>query len=110
VVPTPLINGELDLVLVLEELGRRGIRSILVEGGGETAGRFVDRVLVDKLTLFYAPKLLGAEGVSLMGSLKVAGMDAAPGFRIDAVEKVGEDVAMTLYPLEVEEDFVHRAG
>jgi diaminohydroxyphosphoribosylaminopyrimidine deaminase / 5-amino-6-(5-phosphoribosylamino)uracil reductase len=114
VVPTPLVNGELDLVFVLEELGRRGIRSILVEGGGETAGRFVDRRLVDKLTLFYAPKLLGAEGVALMGSLRVTGMDAAPRFRIDAVEKVGEDVAMTLYPLESKlkskEDIVHRAG
>ncbi len=110
VVPAPLVNGELDLVFVLEELGRRGIRSVLVEGGGETAGRFVDRRLVDKLTLFYAPKLLGAEGVPLMGSLKVAGMDAAPGFRVDAVEKIGEDVAVTLYPLESEEDLVHGAG
>src|SRR3712207_7074641 len=49
--------------------------------------------LADKLTLFYAPKLLGVEGVPLMGSLHVAGMSGAPTFRIDAVEKMGEDVA-----------------
>jgi diaminohydroxyphosphoribosylaminopyrimidine deaminase/5-amino-6-(5-phosphoribosylamino)uracil reductase len=101
---------ELDLVFVLEELGRRGIRGVLVEGGGETAGRFVGRGLADKLTLFYASKLLGAEGMPLMGSLRVAGMDATPRFRIEAVEKVGEDVAMTLYPLDEKEDLVHRAG
>src|SRR4051812_17813141 len=88
VVQVPSINGELDLVFVLEELGRRGIRGVLVEGGGETAGRFVDRGLADKLTLFYASKLLGAEGVPLMGSLKVTGIDATPRFRIEAVEKV----------------------
>lgn len=110
VVPAPLVNGELDLVFVLEELGRRGVRGILVEGGGETAGRFVGRGLADKLSLFYAPKLLGAEGVPLMGSLKVAGMAGALKFRVDAVERVGEDVVVTLYPLESEEDLVYRAG
>ena len=110
VVPAPLVDGELDLVFVLEELGRRSIRGVLVEGGGETAGRFVGRGLADKLTLFYAPKLLGAEGVPLMGSLKVVGMAGAPKFRVDAVEKIGEDVAVTLYPLESEEELVYRAG
>ena len=108
--PAPVVGGELDLVFVLEELGRRGTRGVLVEGGGETAGRFVGWGLADKITLFYAPKLLGPEGVPLVGSLKVVGMDDAPGFRVEAVERVGEDFAVTLYPLEKEEDLVHRAG
>ncbi len=107
VVSAPGVGGELDLIFVLEELGRREIRGVLVEGGGETAGRFVGRGLADKLTLFYAPKVLGAEGVPLMGSLKVAGIGEASRFRIETVEKVGEDVAVTLYPLK-EDDHVHR--
>ena len=110
VVPAPLVNGELDLVFVLEELGRRGIRGVLVEGGGQTAGRFVGWGLADKLTLFYAPKLLGVEGVPLMGSLNVTSMAGAPKFRVDAVEKMGEDIAVTLYPLELKEELVYRAG
>ncbi len=110
VVPAPLIGGDLDLVFVLEELGRRGIRGVLVEGGGETAGRFVGRGLADKLTLFYAPKMLGAEGVPLLGSLKVAGMDEALTFRVETVDEIGEDVCMTLYPSKPKEDLVHRAG
>jgi diaminohydroxyphosphoribosylaminopyrimidine deaminase/5-amino-6-(5-phosphoribosylamino)uracil reductase len=108
VVPTPAVGGGLDLVFVLEELGQRGIRGILVEGGGETAGRFIGQGLADKLTLFYAPKVLGAEGVPLMGSLRVTSMDRAFGFRVEAVEKVGEDVTITLYPLK--EELVHRAN
>jgi diaminohydroxyphosphoribosylaminopyrimidine deaminase/5-amino-6-(5-phosphoribosylamino)uracil reductase len=108
VVLTPSSDGNLDLLFVLEELGFRGMRGILVEGGGETAGRFVGRGLVNKLTLFFAPKMLGAGGVPLMGSLKVAGMGEAPRFRIEDVEKVGEDIAVTLYPLE--EDLVYGAG
>ncbi len=110
VMPAPVVGGELDLVFVLEELGQRGIRGILVEGGGETAGRFVSRGLADKLTLFYAPKVLGAEGVPLMGSLKVAGMDEALRFRVEAIEEVGEDVAVTLYPLKTKEKIVHWVG
>ena len=108
VVLTPSSDGELDLLFVLTELGLRGIRGILVEGGGETAGRFVSRGLANKLTLFYAPKLLGAGGVRLMGSLKVGGMSEAPRFRIEDVEKVGEDIAVTLYPLT--EDHVYGVG
>jgi diaminohydroxyphosphoribosylaminopyrimidine deaminase/5-amino-6-(5-phosphoribosylamino)uracil reductase len=110
VIPTWVTSGELDLVFVLEELGRRGIRGILIEGGGETAGRFVSWGLVDKLSLFYAPRVFGSEGVPLIGSLKVAGVKEAPTFRIEVVEKVGEDMAMTLYPSKLEEELVHRAG
>ena len=109
VVPAPCAGGELDLIFVLEELGRRGVRGVLVEGGGETAGRFVGRGLADKLTLFYAPKLLGSEGVPLMGSLKNTGMDAATRFQLESVEKVENDVAVTLYP-SAREERVHRAG
>jgi diaminohydroxyphosphoribosylaminopyrimidine deaminase/5-amino-6-(5-phosphoribosylamino)uracil reductase len=65
---------------------------------------------VDKLTLFYAPRVFGSEGVPLIGSLKVAGVKEAPTFRIEVVEKVGEDMAMTLYPSKLEEELVHRAG
>jgi diaminohydroxyphosphoribosylaminopyrimidine deaminase/5-amino-6-(5-phosphoribosylamino)uracil reductase len=85
------------------------VRGLLVEGGGETAGRFVGRRLADKLTLFYAPKLLGIEGVSLMGSMKVAGMDEATKFQVDSIGRVGEDVEIVLYPYTKEES-VYRAG
>ncbi|MDQ3913064.1 MAG: bifunctional diaminohydroxyphosphoribosylaminopyrimidine deaminase/5-amino-6-(5-phosphoribosylamino)uracil reductase RibD [Actinomycetota bacterium] len=108
VVPAPVDDGELDLVFVLEELGLRGIRGVLVEGGGETAGRFVGQRIANKLTLFYAPKVLGCEGVPLVGSLKISDISDAPNFRIEAVEKIGEDFAVSLYPSS-KEDLVYRA-
>ena len=111
VVATPRSPEGLDLLYVLDELGRRGIRGVLVEGGGETAARFVERGLADKLTLFYAPKLLGSEGVPMIGTLRVTKMAEALKFSVSSVETVGEDVAVTLYPTEgTEEDRVHRAG
>jgi diaminohydroxyphosphoribosylaminopyrimidine deaminase / 5-amino-6-(5-phosphoribosylamino)uracil reductase len=109
VVGVPRSSGGLDLLHVLHELGGRGIRGVLVEGGAETAARFVGAGLGDKITLFYAPKLVGSEGVPMIGALRVTKMAEALRFSVSNVETVGEDIAVTLYPAR-EEDRVHRAG
>jgi diaminohydroxyphosphoribosylaminopyrimidine deaminase / 5-amino-6-(5-phosphoribosylamino)uracil reductase len=102
-------SGRLPVPGVLEDLAVAGVRSVLVEGGGETVGRFVGRGLANKLTLFYAPKVLGSEGIPLMGSLKITGMNVRTKFDVESVEKVGEDIAVTLYP-SAEVERVYRAG
>jgi diaminohydroxyphosphoribosylaminopyrimidine deaminase / 5-amino-6-(5-phosphoribosylamino)uracil reductase len=48
------------VVAALDELGRRGINSVLLEGGGGLAGAFLDAGELDELRLFFAPVLLGA--------------------------------------------------
>ena len=110
VVTAPTVEGRMDLGFVLDELGRRGNRGVLVEGGGETATGFVEGGLADKLTLFYAPRLIGSEGVPMIGALRATRMAEALQFRVSEVEKVGEDVAVTLYPARGEEGHVHRAS
>jgi diaminohydroxyphosphoribosylaminopyrimidine deaminase/5-amino-6-(5-phosphoribosylamino)uracil reductase len=47
------------LALVLAELKRRGIWSLMVEGGAEVLGSFVHARLFDELALFRAPLILG---------------------------------------------------
>jgi len=106
VVATPRSADGLDLFYVLDELG--GIKGLLVEGGGETATRFVRKGLADKLTLFYAPKLLGSEGVPMIGALRATKVAESLQFSVSEVEKVGDDIAVTLYP-GGEEAHVHRA-
>ncbi len=49
----------LDLEEVLRKLGGRGITSLLVEGGGELEGSFLDLRLGDRLVLYIAPRILG---------------------------------------------------
>ena len=110
VVAAPGSEEDMDLRFVLEELGGRGIKGLLVEGGGETATRFVREGLADKMTLFYAPKLLGAEGVPMIGALRATKVAESLRFSVSDVEKIGEDVAVTLYPgVAGEEERVHRA-
>ncbi len=55
-------DGGLDLVAVLNDLGRNGIRSVLVEGGAGTFAGFLRRGLADRCAFFRAPVVLGDEG------------------------------------------------
>lgn len=50
----------LDLVSLLAQLRARGLRRILVEGGGVTVSRFLQAGLLDRLHLTVAPVLIGS--------------------------------------------------
>jgi diaminohydroxyphosphoribosylaminopyrimidine deaminase/5-amino-6-(5-phosphoribosylamino)uracil reductase len=56
-------GGRVDLTAVLEELGRRQILSVLLEAGAELGSAALATGLVDRLVLFYARTLLGADAV-----------------------------------------------
>ena len=109
VVATPSGASGLDLRYVLHEIGSRGLRGVLVEGGGDTAGRFLRDGLVDKMTVFYAPKILGADGVPMIGALGLTSVRDAPHLSVSGVETLGDDLAVTFYPRREEAD-VHGAG
>lgn len=100
VVEVPGAEGRLDLPAVLHELGRRNVMSVLLEGGPTLAGSFLREGLVDKLIVFYAPKLLldaAAPGPMAPGR-EVLAMAQALCFEIDAAERIGPDLMVTLYP------------
>jgi diaminohydroxyphosphoribosylaminopyrimidine deaminase/5-amino-6-(5-phosphoribosylamino)uracil reductase len=46
---------------LVQELGRRGMTNVLVEGGGRVAGSFLDEGQVDALDVFIAPVLEGGD-------------------------------------------------
>lgn len=53
-------RGGLDLTVLLAELRARGLRRILVEGGGVTVSRFLEAGLLDRLHVSVAPLLIGS--------------------------------------------------
>ncbi|MDO9587520.1 MAG: RibD family protein [Brevundimonas sp.] len=85
-------DGRPSLNHVLTELRGRGLISLLVEGGGEVAGRFLRGDAVDRIEWFRAPILLGAEGRPCVASLELANLAAAPKFRRLSAEPVGDDL------------------
>lgn len=47
------------LAPLLDELGRRGVASLLVEGGGKVHGSFLEQGLADYVMAYVAPKVVG---------------------------------------------------
>jgi len=75
-----------DLKAALEELGRREIGSILVEGGGALNGELLQSGLVDRIVLYLAPKIVG-------------GKQAPHNFDFEGIRQMAD--AITLDDLEV---------
>jgi diaminohydroxyphosphoribosylaminopyrimidine deaminase/5-amino-6-(5-phosphoribosylamino)uracil reductase len=88
-----------NLELVLDELGRRSIQSVLVEGGATVAGSFIEAGLVNKVTAFVAPKIIG--GSDAPGAIGGKGIERmAEALELERIEVVqrGRDVEVTGYP------------
>ena len=77
---------------VLRDLARRGLTSVLVEGGARVHGAFLATGLWDELRLFIAPKVFGADALSWAGAGVTRTLD------LRAVERVGRDLLLTLRP------------
>jgi diaminohydroxyphosphoribosylaminopyrimidine deaminase/5-amino-6-(5-phosphoribosylamino)uracil reductase len=92
VVTCPARNGRVDIGAVLQELHAREVRSVLVEGGAEVHGSFVDAGLVDRVALFVAPILIGGRAATpVVGG---GGLDLKSALRLGAVSvrAIGDDV------------------
>jgi diaminohydroxyphosphoribosylaminopyrimidine deaminase / 5-amino-6-(5-phosphoribosylamino)uracil reductase len=59
---TPAGDRPTRIAAALSELGRRGVSSLILEGGAALAGAFLDAGEVDELRLFLAPIVLGGDG------------------------------------------------
>lgn len=70
VIITDKKDGKVNLRQLLEELYKRGIDSILVEGGGTVAASFLEEGLIDKAAFFISPVIIGGSSTPtpVMGS------------------------------------------
>ncbi len=87
--------GGVALEDLLAKLAGRGVTHLLVEGGAAVHARFLDEGLVDEVAILVAPKLLGADGVPLLGRPGPARMADALRLSDVAIERLGDDVLVT---------------
>jgi len=90
-------NDRIDLNGVLVELGRREILSVLLEAGPTLNGTALQAGIVDKLFLFYAPKIAGDNRVPFA---------IAPNLKMPALQNVrthqfGPDIGIEAYLSDV---------
>jgi diaminohydroxyphosphoribosylaminopyrimidine deaminase/5-amino-6-(5-phosphoribosylamino)uracil reductase len=84
---------------LLDDLGRRGVLQLLVEGGARVAHAFHAAGLVDRYVLYLAPALLGGDdGVPVFAGAGAATMADAWRGTITGVHRLGEDLRIDLRP------------
>lgn len=84
-----------DLAAALEELGRRGLTRVLVEGGAKLAAALLRAELVDYVAWFRAPRLIGGDGVPAVTAFGIDRLAATPRFERIGAETLDEDVLET---------------
>ena len=85
-------DGRPPVEAVLSALDKRGIASVLIEGGGQVAASFLRAGAVDRIEWFRAPILLGEEGRPCVATLGLEKLAQAPRYGRVSVEPVGSDL------------------
>jgi diaminohydroxyphosphoribosylaminopyrimidine deaminase/5-amino-6-(5-phosphoribosylamino)uracil reductase len=103
-------TGRVDLRALLQSLGARGVIHVLVEAGGTLNGAFLDANLVDRVCVFVAPRLLGAQDAraAFAGHPRALLRDSV---RLGpfTIKRLGPDLLLTSRVLPPESDDVYRA-
>jgi diaminohydroxyphosphoribosylaminopyrimidine deaminase/5-amino-6-(5-phosphoribosylamino)uracil reductase len=92
-----LVYQRESLAGVLKNLGKRGVTSVLIEGGGNVLGQVLEARLIDKVQLYLSPILTGGPVIAFSGH---GAANAAKALHLGRIsyEQIGQDVCITAYP------------
>lgn len=90
-------GGYLNLSKLLEELGKREIMSLLVEGGGEVIGSFLFSGLADKAYVFVSPIFIGGRDAVTVGGEGVSDISRALRLEDIEIKRLGDDILFVGY-------------
>ena len=86
----------INLELLLEKLYNRGIRTVLVEGGGTTNWEFVRHNLFDELVVTVSPFLVGGKNsISLIEGLGFAKLSDSPSLCLKSTKRLQNHLVLT---------------
>lgn len=91
-----MVYPETSLALLLRDLGRKQITSVLIEGGGDMLGQALDQRVIDKVQLYLAPMFTGGPTIAF-GGTGVNSSREAPRLSRVCYEKIGPDICVCGY-------------
>ena len=93
-------EGRVSLKSCLSRLGEMEMVNVLVEGGSQVNGAFLDEGLIDKILLFLSPKLIGDhQAIGIFGGKGVGSIKEAISLNELRVRKIGGDLLVEGYML-----------
>jgi diaminohydroxyphosphoribosylaminopyrimidine deaminase / 5-amino-6-(5-phosphoribosylamino)uracil reductase len=93
----PRGNGDVPWFPVLRKLAAMGVVNVLIEGGAKVAASALREKVVDKIIFFYAPKIIGGDGVAMIGDLGIRRVRQALELKDLRFAKSGKDLLVTGY-------------
>ena len=97
-------DGRPDMVQIFRRLGEMEITSVLVEGGAMVNWACLQSGIVDKVWMFYAPKIMGSSAAVPFLSSGFAKMSEALTVRNISLHRFGDDFAVEGYLRDVYEE------
>jgi diaminohydroxyphosphoribosylaminopyrimidine deaminase/5-amino-6-(5-phosphoribosylamino)uracil reductase len=91
-------EGKINLKSCLSKLGEIGMMSVMVEGGSQVNGSFLDEALIDKLLLFLSPKMMGdPQALGIFGGKEISTVQEVTTLKEMKTRRVGEDILLESY-------------
>jgi diaminohydroxyphosphoribosylaminopyrimidine deaminase/5-amino-6-(5-phosphoribosylamino)uracil reductase len=103
IISTDPTTGYLNLEEVLEELGKRGILQVLLEGGGTLHSQFIKYASASnkptpfRLVVYQGPCVIGGTGISWLQQEIATTIKQAQFWKLKSVKQFGNDVRMEYF-------------
>lgn len=97
VITLPEKNQRFSMQKLMDDLGRRNITSLLIEGGSDLNSAAWEAKVVNKLLFFTAPKIIGGQKLPVIGGRGVSSLGEANSLKITKVEHLGHDILIEAY-------------
>ena len=89
------LNGRhISLRNCLEQLGQRGLDSVLIEGGATIHAAALQENCCDLVQVYVAPKLFGGDGLSPIGGMGITTPDKAVLLSEPTITRLGQDLLL----------------
>lgn len=92
IINVPGKDGHVDIKRLMEILGKKGIDSVLVEGGGIINEACLRAEVVNEICMFLAPKIFGGSAKSPVEGDGVSLVEDAYRFSQNGIEYFGDDI------------------
>lgn len=91
-------NKRVNLNSLMVLLGKKGIDSILIEGGGTLNFSALDAGIVDKIQLYISPQIIGGkESLSFIAGKGIENLKDSFKFKFENIKALGEDLLIEAY-------------
>lgn len=97
IIESPAKRSLIDLDFLMRRLGSIGITSLLIEGGSRVIASAFSAGIVDKIFFFFAPRILGGDGVTICSGPGPALMGDSIPVKDVNIQRFGDDIMIEGY-------------